>query len=781
MQFFDRSLVPPPAFLKGKQALSARRRMRDFFADTKSRSQSRAPDFDLPLDHPSVSRSLEQLFRGKCAFCETVGETSPYRFRPSSDALPARTTRDAHLCYAWLANAWENIFSICEGCRPAQPKYFPVRGERATLPTRGRLNQYVDRGEGLWGDYPPEERSLLIDPCVRVQYYRRLRVMMLGQIFALRDDDMETLKTFNLNRPELCERREKRFEQYSRILIRDPLAVSTDLQTHQILGAAASIFDFPALEFGGAWYLLLRGLALDLAEHLGAQPVLSQERIGSFLLGILERVDGQRRILDAFARLRDRLPVAPEQEAQVQGALTAVEIRNFKGLEHIELQIPAPPEPVPGEGATAAALLILGENSAGKSSLLEAIALGVSGPKIYDDLRCTPAELMLNPTMMGAPVGPSREVSLTFTFGEQKRVVEIGHEGLWSRRQFNDVAVFAYGAFRQYGPSPVKHTPHVAVRSLFDSYTLLSNPEKWLLSIKSGDDFNMVIRALRSVLSIAGGFHRIDREGDRSTGHCVIVFRTPRAPRPGETAEEAFVETRTPLMAASSGFRSVLAMVCDILEGLMLRRKRSGNRDVVASQAIILIDEVEAHLHPRWKMQIMRGLRAALPAATFIVTSHDPLCLRGMHDGEVAVLHRVTLPSATGDQLPVRVVLRTDLPDVARLSVEQLLTSNLFDLFTTDAPELERDFAQIADILVKKRDALSLSVDEEKVLRSFQEQVNDALPVGSTAVQRLVQDAVADHLQQKRLRDPKALEELEEGTRRRILLALEGKTGSRDA
>lgn len=546
-------------------------------------------------------------------------------------------------------------------------------------------------------------------------------------------------------------------------------------------GEAVSIFDFPALEFGGVWYLVLREMALDLAQHLGAQPSLSQERIGSFVTGILERGDGQRRVAEAFARLRDRLPVAPKKEEQGQSGLTAVEIRNFKGLEHIELQVPAPPAPAPGERPSAAALLILGENSAGKSSVLEAITLGLSSPEIYDDLRFSPDELMLNPVMMGATQGASREVSITLRFGERTRVVEIGHEGLWPRRSFNEVAVFAYGAFRQYGYARVKHTPHVAISSLFDSYTLLSNPEKWLLSIKDDDDFDMVIRALRSVLSIAGGFHRIDREGDRNTGRCVIVFRTARAPEPGEADEEAFVETRTPLMTASSGFRSVLAMVCDILEGLMLRRQKSGNRDVVASRAVILIDEVEAHLHPRWKMQIMRGLRTALPAATFIATSHDPLCLRGMHDGEVAVLHRVTLPSAVGDQLPVRVERREDLPDVTRLSVEQLLTSDLFDLFTTDAPELERDFAQIADILVKKRDDVPLTADEGRVLRSFQDQVNDALPVGSTTVQRLVQDAVADHLQQKRTRDPEALSQLEAGTRRRILDALEGKTGSRDA
>ena len=46
----------------------------------------------------------------------------------------------------------------------------------------------------------------------------------------------------------------------------------------------------------------------------------------------------------------------------------------------------------------------------------------------------------------------------------------------------------------------------------------------------------------------------------------------------------------------------------------------------------------------------MQGLREALPYVTFIATSHDPLCLRGMKRGEVMVLQRV--PRAEGAEVP---------------------------------------------------------------------------------------------------------------------------------
>jgi predicted ATP-binding protein involved in virulence len=59
------------------------------------------------------------------------------------------------------------------------------------------------------------------------------------------------------------------------------------------------------------------------------------------------------------------------------------------------------------------------------------------------------------------------------------------------------------------------------------------------------------------------------------------------------------------LNVASSGFRTVLAMVCDILQGLMDKRLSSQFARFEEARGVVLIDEVETHLHPRWKMQIM--------------------------------------------------------------------------------------------------------------------------------------------------------------------------------
>ncbi|MER9882374.1 AAA family ATPase [Mesorhizobium sp. M0118] len=185
----------------------------------------------------------------------------------------------------------------------------------------------------------------------------------------------------------------------------------------------------------------------------------------------------------------------------------------------------------------------------------------------------------------------------------------------------------------------------------------------------------------------------------------------------------------------------------------------------------MLIDEVEAHLHPRWKIHIMKGLRTALPSMTFIVTTHDPLCLRGMRDGEVVVLSKVARQRGSG-QIPVMVDSLTQLPKVSALTIEQLLTSDLFSLFSTDDPETDASLARLGDYLAKAESVPDQAV--RAAMDAIRRQVVDALPVGMSEAARLVQEAVADYLVNRRNLAGKPREDLRDETKRRILAVLEG-------
>ena len=131
------------------------------------------------------------------------------------------------------------------------------------------------------------------------------------------------------------------------------------------------------------------------------------------------------------------------------------------------------------------------------------------------------------------------------------------------------------------------------------------------------------------------------------------------------------------LQDLSHGYQSALGLTCDIIASL--RVLHSGALD--ASEAVVLIDQLGAHLHPRWRMRIVNSLRKAFKRVQFISSTHDPLCLRGLENGEVVVLRRT-------DRGPLFRV--PDLPPVKGLRVDQLLTSEFLGSTRRSIPRSRR-------------------------------------------------------------------------------------------
>lgn len=304
--------------------------------------------------------------------------------------------------------------------------------------------------------------------------------------------------------------------------------------------------------------------------------------------------------------------------------------------------------------------------------------------------------------------------------------------------------VFAYGARRFYAARTRARMP-AHIRTLFDPTAALPDPIKWLASLakRHPDGLDEVVSALRHVISVDGHFRSIEPQPGGDVW--IYVDRTDD--------RESFVPI--PLKSASSGYRAVLALLCDIFRGLEEAwRGASGNksprvdfRELRKSECLVLIDEIEAHLHPRWKMSIVGGLRRAFPRATFVMTSHDPLCLRGTYDGEVRVLHR----NHSGDGDVVESIPGID--GLQYLTVEQLLTSDLFRLLTTD-PRSERAFERVADLLRRrKQQPGALDATERDLVRRLNDEIASSLPIGNTPISQLVQEALAEFLQERRSGD----------------------------
>jgi len=88
----------------------------------------------------------------------------------------------------------------------------------------------------------------------------------------------------------------------------------------------------------------------------------------------------------------------------------------------------------------------------------------------------------------------------------------------------------------------------------------------------------------------------------------------------------------------SGGYRIVLAMVSDIA-----RRMAQGNPhldDPLDSEAIVLIDEVELHLHPLWQQRVIPDLTRTFPKAQFIVSTHSPQVLTTVRPERIVGLNK---------------------------------------------------------------------------------------------------------------------------------------------
>ena len=57
-------------------------------------------------------------------------------------------------------------------------------------------------------------------------------------------------------------------------------------------------------------------------------------------------------------------------------------------------------------------------------------------------------------------------------------------------------------------------------------------------------------------------------------------------------------------------------------------------------EGLVLIDELDLHLHPRWQAEFVRALKATFPRLQFVVTTHSPLVLRDTEPGEAYELQR---------------------------------------------------------------------------------------------------------------------------------------------
>ncbi len=133
----------------------------------------------------------------------------------------------------------------------------------------------------------------------------------------------------------------------------------------------------------------------------------------------------------------------------------------------------------------------------------------------------------------------------------------------------------------------------------------------------------------------------------------------------------------------SYGERMIIGLVCEIARRLTIANNNS--LDALLGEGVVLIDELDLHLHPNWQRLITKALETVFPNIQFIFTSHSPLILSGLKKESILIFNN-------GQVIP-----NEYLPDIYSGTADEILEKLLFAKnaiqdFTNEQKEIDELF-----------------------------------------------------------------------------------------
>ncbi len=90
-----------------------------------------------------------------------------------------------------------------------------------------------------------------------------------------------------------------------------------------------------------------------------------------------------------------------------------------------------------------------------------------------------------------------------------------------------------------------------------------------------------------------------------------------------------------PFRLLSDGYRNIVAMVADIAWRAAVLNPQLGVRAAQLAEGVVLIDEIDLHLHPKWQRRVIADLRRAFPKLQFVTTTHSPFVIQSLEPGQL--------------------------------------------------------------------------------------------------------------------------------------------------
>lgn len=418
-------------------------------------------------------------------------------------------------------------------------------------------------------------------------------------------------------------------------------------------------------------------------------------------------------------------------------------VRGFHGPRACDLDFTRP------DGGYAGWTVMAGRNGSGKTTLLRMLALALTGGRRAHQLEPDLEEYLTHGATRGsvtikvladrnadtmAPGGgspvearldwqPEQDAGpfdeLVEDFESPTEVVFTAPRPLasplWSSVPPPGWFCAAYGPFRRLtGTGLYERTPQqldraAALRTLFEEQSALTEAFDWLLSLH--------LRSLEKrpgIGELKDGVLRLLNDGDDSNDRLLpdgygieeVDSDGMWLRRQGARGPEG---ARIELRRMSDGQRTVVALVLDIVRqmhaayGALAFEERADGTVVLPHPGVVLIDEVDAHLHMTWQKRIGQWLTAHFPAIQFIVTTHSPYICQAADPGGL-----IRLPGA-GEQKPPQVVDGDLYGRIVYGTGDDAAVSDLFGLdspYSDEARQLRDRLAELEyDVLLGRADA----------------------------------------------------------------------------
>ena len=313
--------------------------------------------------------------------------------------------------------------------------------------------------------------------------------------------------------------------------------------------------------------------------------------------------------------------------------------------------------------------VVLGDNGSGKSSFLRAIALALVGAGRAEGLRQSwndwlthgeqEGEIRLvlwsaTPDVVHATNLPddnlySPGIRLRRMSNEETELVDLlpndpsrqslaqvlGLDEVYTAREWFSTS---FGPFRRFsgGSSQPSNPPPLLARhlSLFDEGVAFTTCLDWLQDLKfralehdpEGRLLDRLIRFVNESDFLPSGVRIEDVTSSN------VMFRDANG-------------VVVPIMDLSDGYRSVLGMTFEIVRQMAMTFGPDGvfdpeNPTKVVPEGVVIVDEIDTHLHPTWQSRIGHWFCDHFPNVQFIVSTHSPLVCQSAENGSVYLLPR---------------------------------------------------------------------------------------------------------------------------------------------